>query len=131
MSVAQQRRMSMSANARTFTENERAARRLIEATDCPLCTVVARSGAPSTENVFICEWSSPAPSLWGWTPECNSCGRKDGCPLLKRLVERKDWANAATVRLIQVRDVEAYQRVVYGSVAGWELRPEYQEVEVE
>jgi hypothetical protein len=118
MSRIRKRQMSMAAAAKTQADHERAARRLIEATDCPFVVVYAASGAPGTENSFLCLFR---PGIPGLSPTCESGGRVSGpvgCSLLRELRKRGQIRPFLALRASQTA-LHRYERRVDGSVGWW------------
>ncbi|MCL4296240.1 MAG: hypothetical protein KJ077_10950 [Anaerolineae bacterium] len=145
MSDTQKTRLSLGAAAKTRSDYERHAWKLLAVTDCPCICVVASSGGPSTENSYLCSFVvADVPALQTWHPFCNGrlVGKVHTCALLAYLYKRfKACQEAGDVealkainqkmrklRLIQVSR-KLYERRVDGGIGWYEyVEPELTQV---
>lgn len=117
MSEAQKQKMSMASAWKSRSDYERHVKKLFIMADCPLVTIFASSGGPSTESSFGCSCKLKV------IPDCpsfgsiNGYGSTPGCQLIRRLAQQQRWAEASRVRFVQMHKTD-YVQIIKGAV-GW------------
>lgn len=103
MSEHQKRILANKSSMMTKSDYERRAVKIIQQTNCPLVTVFVSSGAPSTENCYICNTYERLPQIPVIlaSPDCPSKGIIKDCEVLKKLYKHKFLDMFLTVRKIQ------------------------------